>query len=110
MPACDYRRFSLVLLAAGSLMASAGEVQRMEAVESTTREDQLVPSATRITPAREPGPLRPDTSALLENTPGASIMRNGDLTGIVQLRGLFNERMRVDIDGMHITPACPWTW
>ena len=107
MPARNYRRFSLVLLAAGSLMASAEEVQRMEAVESTAREDQLVPSATRITPAREPGPLQPDTSALLENTPGASIVRNGDLTGIVQLRGLFNERVRVDIDGMQITPACP---
>jgi iron complex outermembrane receptor protein len=34
-------------------------------------------------------------------------VRNGDLTGIVQLRGLFNGRVCVDIDGMQITPACP---
>ena len=59
MPARNYRRFSLVLLAAGSLIASAGEVQRMEEVESTAREDQLVPSTTRITPAREPAPSSP---------------------------------------------------
>jgi iron complex outermembrane recepter protein len=103
----NIRRLPLLLLAATGLIARAGEVQRMEAVESTAREDQLVPSATRITPAQEPGPLQPDTSALLENTPGASIVRNGDLTGIVQLRGLFNDRVRVDIDGMQITPACP---
>jgi iron complex outermembrane receptor protein len=101
------RRFPLLLLAAVGLVARAGEVQRMETVESTAREDQRVPSATRITPAREPGPLQPDTSVLLENTPGASIVRNGDMTGIVQLRGLFNERVRIDIDGMQITPACP---
>jgi iron complex outermembrane receptor protein len=107
MNARDYQRFSLVILAAGSLIARAGEVQRMEAVESTAREDPLIPSATRITPSLEPAPLQPDTSLLLENTPGASIVRNGDLTGIVQLRGLFNERVRVDVDGMQITPACP---
>jgi len=107
MNARNHQRFSLVILAAGSLIARAEEVQRMEAIESTAREDQLIPSATRITPAQEPVPLQPDTSLLLENTPGASIVRNGDLTGIVQLRGLFNERVRVDVDGMQITPACP---
>jgi len=106
MPARNHRRFSLALFAAISLVASAEEVQRMEAVESTADED-LLPTGTRLVPAREAVAPRPDTSALLDNTPGASIVRNGDLTGIVQLRGLFNERVRVDIDGMQITPACP---
>ncbi len=107
MNAASYRQILLMLLALNGLSVRASEVQRMETVESTAREDDSIPSATRITPAREPAPAQPDTSALLENTPGASIVRNGDLTGIVQLRGLFNERVRVDIDGMQITPACP---
>ena len=107
MKSGNYRHMPLILLAIGSLSARAGDVQRMEAVESTAHADESIPSSSRITPAREPAPLQPDTSLLLENTPGASIVRNGDLTGIVQLRGLYNERVRVEVDGMQITPACP---
>jgi iron complex outermembrane receptor protein len=102
-----HRQLALILFALGSLAVRAGEPQRMEAVESTAREDQSILTGTRISPVLEFVPLQPDTSVLLENTPGASIVRNGDLTGIVQLRGLFNERVRIDVDGMQITPACP---
>lgn len=48
-----------------------------------------------------------DSSALIESAPGAAIMRNGQQTGIVQLRGLSGDRVNVAVDGMHITPACP---
>ena len=48
-----------------------------------------------------------DSSALIESVPGASVVRNGSQTGIVQLRGLFGDRVNVKVDGMHITPACP---
>lgn len=48
-----------------------------------------------------------DSSALIEAAPGAAIQRNGQQTGIVQLRGLSGDRVNVAIDGMHITPACP---
>jgi iron complex outermembrane receptor protein len=107
MNAHHRQRVPLILLAATSLIARAEDVQRMEAVEATAREEALLSSGARLEPAREAAPPQPDTSALLADTPGASIVRNGDLTGIVQLRGLFNERVRVDIDGMQITPACP---
>lgn len=48
-----------------------------------------------------------DAAELLTRMPGAAVVRNGAQTGIVQLRGLFNERVRVRVDGMSITPACP---
>lgn len=48
-----------------------------------------------------------DSAALLESVPGAAVVRNGSQTGIVQLRGLFGDRVNVLVDGMHITPACP---
>jgi iron complex outermembrane receptor protein len=35
------------------------------------------------------------------------VVRNGAQTGIVQLHGLFNERVKVRVDGMEITPPCP---
>lgn len=48
-----------------------------------------------------------DTAALLELSPGAAVVRNGPLTGIVQLRGLSGDRVRVLLDGATVTPACP---
>ena len=51
--------------------------------------------------------LPDDVAAWLARVPGAAVVRNGAQTGIVQLRGLFNERVRVRVDGMAITPACP---
>lgn len=48
-----------------------------------------------------------DSAALLDTAPGAAVVRNGQQTGIVQLRGLFGDRINVSVDGMHITPACP---
>jgi iron complex outermembrane receptor protein len=48
-----------------------------------------------------------DVAELMTRVPGAAVVRNGAQTGIVQIRGLFNERVRVRVDGMNITPACP---
>lgn len=47
-----------------------------------------------------------DAAALLEAVPGAAVVRNGPLTGIAQLRGLSNDRVKVLVDDMQITPAC----
>ena len=48
-----------------------------------------------------------DTASLLEDVPGAAVVRNGPLTGIVQLRGLSDDHVGVLVNGMQITPACP---
>lgn len=48
-----------------------------------------------------------DGASLIERSPGAAVVRNGGQTGIAQLRGLSGDRVRVDIDGMHVSPACP---
>jgi iron complex outermembrane receptor protein len=48
-----------------------------------------------------------DSAELLRDVPGAAVVRNGAQTGIVQLRGLHNERVKVLVDGMTLTPACP---
>lgn len=70
------------------------------------REASPVLSTTRFEPEILDAPAI-DTSSLLQGQPGAAVVRNGPQTGIVQLRGLHNERVRVRVDGMAITPACP---
>ncbi|MGH8094118.1 MAG: TonB-dependent receptor [Chthoniobacterales bacterium] len=68
---------------------------------------QPIPGATVVvaTPKLEVGGA--DTASLLEQVPGAAVVRNGALTGIVQLRGLSGDRVNVLVDGRAITPACP---
>ncbi|MES2000082.1 MAG: TonB-dependent receptor [Pseudomonadota bacterium] len=77
--------------------------------------DAVVKSnAIDATLARTPVALDPsagdqinDAVSWLNQVAGASVVRNGTQTGIVQLHGLFNERVKVRVDGMEITPACP---
>lgn len=88
-----------------SVMAT-NEVLRLPTVVVVgERLPKFEPGTVPLTPARQLRAL--DTAALLEQTPGAAIVRNGPLTGIVQLRGLGGDRVRVSLDGMTITPACP---
>ena len=49
----------------------------------------------------------PDSATFLQSVPGAAVVRNGPQTGIVQLRGLSGDRVKVSVDGANITPACP---
>jgi iron complex outermembrane receptor protein len=53
------------------------------------------------------GHVPADVAEILTAIPGAAVVRNGALTGIVQVRGLFNDRINTTVDGMDITPACP---
>lgn len=48
-----------------------------------------------------------DAANWLQQAPGVAVVRNGQQTGIVQLHGLYNERVKIMVDGMEITPACP---
>ncbi|HHL32280.1 MAG TPA: hypothetical protein ENJ41_06805, partial [Oceanospirillales bacterium] len=41
-----------------------------------------------------------DTTEVLKNMAGANVNRNGPLSGIAQYRGLYGDRINVEIDGM----------
>lgn len=64
------------------------------------------PGSTRHTLGLDT-PWRADASATVARLPGASILRNGPQTGLLQVRGLSGERVGVRVDGMTISPACP---
>lgn len=69
---------------------------------------QPIPGATVVVPTPELRVGATDAASLLKQVPGAAVVRNGPLTAIVQLRGLSDDRVRVLVDGMSITPACPF--
>ncbi len=51
--------------------------------------------------------LAQDGAALLRGMPAAAVIRNGQQTGIAQIRGLSGDRVGITVDGRTITPACP---
>jgi iron complex outermembrane receptor protein len=48
-----------------------------------------------------------DAATLLSKEPGVAILRNGPRTGIVQMRGLANERVNILVDGMSLGTVNP---
>ena len=48
-----------------------------------------------------------DTAAALREIPGASVNRNGPITGIAQYRGMFGDRIAVDIDQLGVVSGGP---
>jgi iron complex outermembrane receptor protein len=61
-------------------------------------------SAARIQVERE---LLVDTAAALREIPGATVNRNGPITGIAQYRGMYGDRVAVDIDQLGIISGGP---
>lgn len=71
----------------------------------------LPPDAPLATQTATPGPgssaRGADAGAILQDVSGAAVVRNGPQTGIIQIRGLSGDRVKVAVDGVTITPACP---
>ena len=61
-------------------------------------------SSTRIEVDRE---ILVDTATALKDIPGANVNSNGILTGIAQYRGMFGDRVSVDIDQLGIISGGP---
>jgi iron complex outermembrane receptor protein len=53
------------------------------------------------------GLSRADSAALLVNLPGITLQSGGALSGLPVIHGLADDRVRILIDGMTITSACP---
>ena len=56
---------------------------------------------------KEPWDLSPDLSQSLARLPGVSMNTNGPVTPIAQYRGVFGERVQVQIDGAEVAAAGP---
>jgi len=61
-------------------------------------------SSARIEVERE---LLVDTAAALREIPGAGVNRNGLITGIAQYRGMYGDRVAVDIDQLGVISGGP---
>ncbi len=65
------------------------------------------PPGTFVATPTRATPNEPDAAKLLRLIPGGDVVSNGPLTGQVQYRGMFGDRVGVQVDGMRINPGGP---
>ncbi|MCP4037489.1 MAG: TonB-dependent receptor plug domain-containing protein, partial [bacterium] len=65
------------------------------------------PQGTFVAAPERATPNEPDTTKLLQLIPGGDVVSNGPLTGQVQYRGMFGDRINVQVDDMFISPGGP---
>lgn len=96
---------SLALMCCLSAIASAEQAQQLP--EMTVEGEST--SGPSIFPVDlEQAPVTtPDSAELLKRAPGANVNRNGPLTGIAQYRGMFADRINVQVNGIYINSGGP---
>ena len=98
-----------VLAALISVPAIGVAQEAQENVDSATDEIVVVgrsvsTSTSRVEVERE---ILVDTAVALKEIPGANVNSNGAITGIAQYRGMYGDRIAVDIDQLGIVTGGP---
>ena len=86
-----------------SASAYSVEAETIEAIEVVGHHNTMLTTA-EIDLSQSSSP---DLRAQLQTLPGLHINGNGAISGVLQYRGLFGDRMRVNIDGAEIAGAGP---
>jgi iron complex outermembrane receptor protein len=107
MPNAAFVPRLLPLLIAASLLPASGRADEAPVALMTIVVEGTPPVIAPVDAGDTAGGMARDAADMLTRVPGVAVVRNGAQTGIVQVRGLYNERVRVRVDGMTITPACP---
>jgi len=89
-------------------ISAFAEAETKEPVEEIVIKGQIPAEAGRmaVTPDRAT-PNEPDTSQLMKLIPGGDVVVNGPLTGQIQYRGMFGDRVSVHVDDAFISPGGP---
>jgi iron complex outermembrane recepter protein len=98
-----------VLLAVVPLQVSAQEATLDRVVVTAPKSDDPSPSSSRIDD-KDIAPQRTatsDSARLLQDIPGVSLYGAGGISSLPVIHGLADDRIRTQVDGMDLMPACP---
>ncbi|MFW6413333.1 MAG: TonB-dependent receptor domain-containing protein [Oceanicaulis sp.] len=107
-----HSKLSCRLLSGAAILALGAPAFAQDA--DPALQDVLIVTGTRIDPAAETGvtpdaaPLQGgDITYLAARTPGGARVGNGELSGQMQYRGLFGERLNLRVDGQRFASGGP---
>ena len=101
-----------MLALASAIVASSSPAFAQEA-EAPSPAETIIVTAPRINALEQAAQTddehatSPDGAAFIARQPGAALVDNGALSGQVQLRGLFGERILLRINGQHFATGGP---
>lgn len=100
---------ALALAAAFSVHAAPAEdqVQQLPAIEVKASIDDVAFGNAITKDQQSQQFASDDTAKLLENTPGLSFYTGGGVSSLPAINGLADDRLKISVDGMTITSACP---
>lgn len=87
-------------VSAGQVSTSAGEAPDEIVVVGRS----VITTSTRVEVSRE---MLVDSAVVLKDIPGANVNTNGMITGIAQYRGMFGDRVAIDIDNLGFISGGP---
>ena len=98
------KKLSLLSLAAIAALASEPVAIQKITVESDTISSDI--SAKELSTSKSTA-MTGDTAAILADIPGVSVYQTGGSASLPVIHGMADDRVKIDIDGMTITSACP---
>lgn len=103
---------AMAIAVAGGLSAGTSNQVKAEAAGSAVSIEQVQvigqrPTSIAVLDINSNDAMLPDFRDALVHLPGINSNGNGPLTAIVQYRGLFGDRIRVNIDGAPVVGAGP---
>lgn len=99
------KKLSLLSLAATLALASEPvAIQKITIEADTLKSDIASVDMTKLPTATK---MSGDSATLLDDLPGISIYSNGSIASLPVIHGMADDRVKIDIDGMTITSACP---
>ncbi len=98
------KKFSLLSLAAIAALASEPVAIQKITVESDTISSDI--SAQELAASKSTA-MTGNTASILADIPGVSVYQTGGSTSLPVIHGMADDRVKIDIDGMTITSACP---
>lgn len=102
-PVASPLALACALLATPALADDAGDPLTDIIVVTGEHPDE---TADTLLPEKEPVP-RPDAAAMVARAPGAALIDNGGLSGQVQYRGAFGDRVLVRVNGQRFGSGGP---
>lgn len=98
------KKISLLSLAAIAALASEPVTIQNITVEAAAPKTDI--TANELTTSKSKT-MTGDTAAILADIPGVSVYQTGGSASLPVIHGMADDRIKIDIDGMTITSACP---
>lgn len=101
--------FILAALTAGTAWGQEANYDLGEMVVTAPRYEAAPPGATSVAPTTLDAlqPATSDSATLLRDVPGVSLYSAGGVSSLPAIHGLADDRVRTQVDGMDLLPACP---